>query len=113
MQPQSMQSVSKPVSALQELSHADKEDIGRVPRTLEVELTRDLVNSCSAGDVVTILGIVKVLSTAAEAGEGLDAAGAVRSSKIQLSHHVAVVHRRLRLHSFACDRLFKADWYSP
>jgi hypothetical protein len=53
---------------LQELSQADKEEAGRVPRTLEVELTRDLVDSCSAGDVVTVLGIIKVLSTDAEAG---------------------------------------------
>lgn len=53
---------------MQELSQADKEEAGRVPRTLEVELTRDLVDSCSAGDVVTVLGIIKVLSTDAEAG---------------------------------------------
>lgn len=56
------------VSGMQELSQADKEEIGRVPRTLEIELTRDLVDSCSAGDVVTVLGIIKVLSTDAEAG---------------------------------------------
>lgn len=60
---------------MQELSQADKEEVGRVPRTLEVELTRDLVDSCSAGDVVTVLGIVKVLSTDAEAGMSLPAAG--------------------------------------
>ena len=54
---------------MQELSQADKEEVGRVPRTLEVELTRDLVDSCSAGDVVTALGIIKVLSTDAEAGK--------------------------------------------
>lgn len=54
---------------MQELSQADKEEAGRVPRTLEVELTRDLVDSCSAGDVVTALGIIKVLSTDAEAGK--------------------------------------------
>ena len=53
---------------LQELSQADKEEVGRVPRTLEVELTRDLVGSCSAGDVITALGIVKVIGTDAEAG---------------------------------------------
>ena len=55
-------------TVMQELSQADKEEAGRVPRTLEVELTRDLVDSCSAGDVVTVLGIIKVLSTDAEAG---------------------------------------------
>lgn len=32
---------------------------GRVPRSLECELTEDLVDSCVPGDVVTINGIVK------------------------------------------------------
>ena len=32
---------------------------GRVPRTLECELTEDLVDCCVPGDVVTINGIVK------------------------------------------------------
>lgn len=61
--------IDRQVQCAQELSQADKEEAGRVPRTLEVELTRDLVDSCSAGDVVTALGIVKVLSTDAEAGK--------------------------------------------
>lgn len=36
---------------------------GRVPRTVEVELTEDLVDSCVPGDEVTITGVVKVCST--------------------------------------------------
>lgn len=32
---------------------------GRVPRSLECELTEDLVDLCVPGDVVTINGIVK------------------------------------------------------
>lgn len=51
------------LSACQELNNADKKEEARVPRTLEVELTEDLVDSCTAGDVVTVLGLVKVLST--------------------------------------------------
>lgn len=35
-------------------------DAGRVPRTIEVELTEDNVDSCVPGDVVTICGQVKV-----------------------------------------------------
>lgn len=35
-------------------------DPGRVPRTIEVELTEDNVDSCVPGDVVTICGQVKV-----------------------------------------------------
>ena len=70
----------------QELSQADKEEAGRVPRTLEVELTRDLVDSCSAGDVVTVLGIIKVLSTDAEAGmlSSPNAVAAFRTPKLHV-----------------------------
>lgn len=35
---------------------------GRTPRTLECELTEDLVNSCIPGDDITITGIIKVYS---------------------------------------------------
>lgn len=35
-------------------------EAGRVPRTIEVELTEDNVDSCVPGDVVTICGQVKV-----------------------------------------------------
>jgi len=38
----------------------DKKDPGRVPRTIECELTEDLVDSCVPGDIVTVCGIVKV-----------------------------------------------------
>jgi DNA helicase MCM8 len=44
---------------LQELE-ADSADAGRVPRTLEVELSEDLVDTCVPGDVVTVGGVVKV-----------------------------------------------------
>ncbi|BES89408.1 DNA replication licensing factor [Nesidiocoris tenuis] len=37
-----------------------KNDGGRVPRSVEVEFTEDLVDSCSPGDTVTITGIVKI-----------------------------------------------------
>lgn len=52
----------------QELSNADKEDAGGVPRTLEVELRGDLVDCCSAGDVVTVLGLVKVVTADSRKG---------------------------------------------
>ncbi|KAF6215201.1 hypothetical protein GE061_009953 [Apolygus lucorum] len=37
-----------------------KNEGGRVPRSVEVEFTDDLVDSCSPGDTVTITGIVKI-----------------------------------------------------
>ncbi|XP_054257104.1 DNA helicase MCM8-like isoform X2 [Macrosteles quadrilineatus] len=48
---------------LQELVDDDQREGGRVPRTVEVELTEDLVDSCVPGDEVTITGVVKVRST--------------------------------------------------
>jgi DNA helicase MCM8 len=44
----------------------DRKDPGRVPRTVECELTEDLVDSCIPGDLVTLCGIVKVASTEAD-----------------------------------------------
>ena len=57
---------------LQELE-ADAADAGRVPRTLEVELCEDLVDSCVPGDVVTVGGVVKAIE--AEVASGARGAG--------------------------------------
>ena len=35
----------------------------QVPRTVDVELTDDLVNSAMVGDMITVYGQVKVLAT--------------------------------------------------
>ncbi|XP_023713676.1 DNA helicase MCM8 isoform X1 [Cryptotermes secundus] len=45
---------------LQEILADDQREGGRVPRSVECELTEDLLDSCIPGDVVTITGIVKV-----------------------------------------------------
>uniref|UniRef100_A0AAY4CGM8 DNA helicase MCM8 n=1 Tax=Denticeps clupeoides TaxID=299321 RepID=A0AAY4CGM8_9TELE len=45
---------------VQELMSDDQRESGRIPRTVECELTQDLVDSCVPGDMVTITGIVKV-----------------------------------------------------
>lgn len=37
-------------------------DAGRVPRTIECELTDDMVDAGVPGDVVTVTGIVKVMN---------------------------------------------------
>jgi len=44
---------------VQELQSDDQRESGRVPRTIECELTNDLVYTCIPGDVVTVTGIVK------------------------------------------------------
>ncbi|XP_030638296.1 LOW QUALITY PROTEIN: DNA helicase MCM8 [Chanos chanos] len=45
---------------IQELMSDDQRESGRIPRTIECELTQDLVDSCVPGDMVTITGVVKV-----------------------------------------------------
>lgn len=53
---------------MQRVQELDKSEDGSMPRTIEVDLTDDLVGSCRAGDVVTVLGIVKVINTETETG---------------------------------------------
>lgn len=43
---------------IQEEAGADADDAGRIPRTVEVEVSTDLVDSASVGDTVEVLGIV-------------------------------------------------------
>ncbi|XP_076834434.1 DNA helicase MCM8 [Brachyhypopomus gauderio] len=45
---------------VQELTTDDQRESGRIPRTIECELTQDLVDSCVPGDMVTITGVIKV-----------------------------------------------------
>ncbi|XP_058766640.1 probable DNA helicase MCM8 [Vicia villosa] len=51
------------------LKHEDHEE-GRVPRTVECELTQDLVDSCIPGDVVTVTGIIKGINNYMDIGGG-------------------------------------------
>lgn len=44
---------------IQELQSDDQRESGRVPRTVECELTNDLVYTCTPGDIVIVTGIVK------------------------------------------------------
>ncbi|MEW5311356.1 MAG: hypothetical protein WDW38_003077 [Sanguina aurantia] len=55
---------------LQEVLGADKTAVGSVPRCVEVELRDSLVDSCMVGDVITVLGHVKVLATGEDLGKG-------------------------------------------
>ena len=50
---------------------SDPRDVeaGRIPRTIECELTEDLVNKCNPGDLVTVIGIVQATNLE-EAGSG-------------------------------------------
>jgi len=55
---------------LQENQAGKGSEEGRIPRMVECELSDGLVDSCKAGDIVTVLGIVKVMSQAADLGGG-------------------------------------------
>jgi DNA helicase MCM8 len=50
---------------IQEIIENDysQHEAGRIPRTVEIELTKDMVETCVPGDQVTVSGIVKVIST--------------------------------------------------
>ena len=50
------------------LTGADSDDSVRIPRSIECELTNDLVDTCFLGDVVTLTGIVKALNSDNAAG---------------------------------------------
>jgi DNA replicative helicase MCM subunit Mcm2 (Cdc46/Mcm family) len=51
---------------LQEIVTDDSREEGRMPRTIECELSEDLVDHCVPGDEVTVSGVVKVVSTEGE-----------------------------------------------
>jgi len=55
--------VRAPHRRLQELATDDKTEAGRIPRTIDVELAAHLVDTCLPGDVISIGGIVKVVTT--------------------------------------------------
>ena len=47
---------------MQELIGGEQREAGRIPRTVECQLTSDLCDSCVPGDTVTVTGIVRVAS---------------------------------------------------
>ncbi|CAL1379269.1 unnamed protein product [Linum trigynum] len=55
---------------LQESLKSQDHEEGRVPRTVECELTEDLVDGCIPGDVVTVTGIIRTINNYADIGGG-------------------------------------------
>lgn len=58
------------IHRIQELLKSENLEEGRVPRTVECELSEDLVDSCIPGDIVTVTGIVKVINNYMDVGGG-------------------------------------------
>jgi len=61
--------VDRQVVRLQEVLEEEGGEGGRVPRTVECELTEDLCDSCQPGDVVKLSGVVKVVSSEEAGGK--------------------------------------------
>ncbi|KAK3102993.1 hypothetical protein FSP39_015600 [Pinctada imbricata] len=57
---------------IQELMGDGMKESGRIPRTVDCELTQDLVDSCVPGDIVTVSGVVKVNSVDEGRGRNKD-----------------------------------------
>lgn len=55
---------------LQELLKSEHHEEGRVPRTVECELTEDLVDACIPGDIVIVTGIIRVINNYMDIGGG-------------------------------------------
>jgi DNA helicase MCM8 len=55
---------------LQEIIDDDHREEGRMPRTIECELSQDLVDQCVPGDEISVCGVVKFMSTDAESAAG-------------------------------------------
>ncbi|KAJ9181622.1 hypothetical protein P3X46_009734 [Hevea brasiliensis] len=55
---------------IQELLKSEDHEEGRVPRTVECELTEDLVDACIPGDVVTVSGIIRTINNYVDIGGG-------------------------------------------
>lgn len=56
---------------MQELLKSEDHEEGRVPRTVECELTEDLVDACIPGDIVTVIGIIRVINSYMDVGGGI------------------------------------------
>ncbi|CAM8916913.1 unnamed protein product [Rhodiola kirilowii] len=65
---------------VQEIQRSENHEEGRVPRTVECELTEDLVDTSIPGDVVTVTGIIKVINSYMDIG---GEAVSVKNSKSQ------------------------------
>lgn len=69
---------------IQEVDDGLTVDPGRVPRSVDVELTEELVDLVLPGDVITVTGVVKALNVESLSGRGSRAKGKGKESSILL-----------------------------
>lgn len=72
---------------LQEAQEENTGQAGRTPRQLEVELTRDLVDTCRPGDIVLVAATVVAINTAVAAGQVGKRAKETSTYKLYLRGH--------------------------
>lgn len=85
---------------------------GRMPRTVEVELWEDLVDSCIPGDEVVVAGIVKTMN--AEAASGRRPARDGRHQSLYLLYlHANTITNRRRSERVSCSRGVPCLPYAP
>ncbi|KAL7547770.1 hypothetical protein ACHAWF_014508, partial [Thalassiosira exigua] len=71
--------------------HGDgRTDAGRAPRHLEVEVARDLVDACHAGDSVVVAGVVRAANVALASGRGGKRAAETSTYKLYVQGHSIV-----------------------
>jgi len=70
---------------LQETQDETTVDAGRAPRQIDVEVTDELVDSCHAGDVIHVAGIVRAVNSAVAAGRGGKRAQETSTYKLYLT----------------------------
>ena len=76
---------------LQEVIVDVRDENGRIPRTIECELSEDLVNKCNPGDLVTMSGTAKALN--------LEESGSGRSSRDKSTYVMYIAVNSFRHHS--------------
>lgn len=91
---------------VQEKLSNDQLESGRIPRTIECELTRDLVDKIVPGDVVRVSGVLKVLAADDSKGKSaqmfytyLDANSLVKLSSTSLLHTGEAISKDFLEHS--------------
>jgi len=87
---------------IQELASADGHREGRVPRTVECELTEDLVDCCIPGEIVTVTGIVKVLNNYMDVGGGKSKG---RNQGLYYLYLEAISVRNLKSHAVSDEEI--------
>jgi len=68
----------------------DDDAPGAAPAAIDVDLSADLVASCAPGDVVTVVGLVRVCSASSSAGSSASSSGAANKAGLYVAYIDAI-----------------------